>query len=185
MSFLLIMDKNKYPIGVFEMPQMITQEQITTYIKELWQFPYLLEEAVAAYPPNILNLTYREGGWTIAQIVHHLADVNMNSFIRCKLALTEENPIVKPYEETLWATISEARDFYIASSLYIINGVHWRWYNLLKSLSPQDFEKTYRNPQSGQTVSIKQEIVKSVWHGKHHLAHIKLAKEIRIVSRIL
>ena len=91
------MDSIKYPIGAFELPKEITQKHINTYIEELRRFPYLLEEAVKQCPPNILNLTYREGGWTIAQIVHHLADVNMNSFIRCKLALTEENPIVKPY----------------------------------------------------------------------------------------
>ena len=171
------MDSIKYPIGAFEFPKENNKELIVNYIEQLRQFPYLLEEAVKQCPPNILNLTYREGGWTIAQIVHHLADVNMNSFIRCKLALTEENPIVKPYEETLWAELPEARDFYIAPSLYIINGVHWRWWKLLRALAPEDFEKTYQHPQSGQKVSIKQEIAKSVWHGKHHLAHIELAKK--------
>lgn len=90
------MDSIKYPIGAFELPKEITQKHIVTYIEELRRFPYLLEEAVKQCPPNILNLTYREGGWTIAQIVHHLADVDMNSFIRCKLALTEENPTKKP-----------------------------------------------------------------------------------------
>ena len=176
------MDSIKYPIGAFELPKEITQKHINTYIEELRHFPYLLEEAVKQCPPNILNLTYREGGWTIAQIVHHLADVNMNSFIRCKLVLTEENPIVKPYEETLWAALPEARDFYIAPSLHIINGVHWRWWNLLRVLAPEDFEKTYLHPQTRQVVSLKQEIAKSVWHGKHHLAHIELAKKLGIIT---
>lgn len=179
------MDEVRYPIGAFELPKEITQKHIDIYIEELRCFPYLLEEAVKQFPPNILNLTYREGGWTIAQIVHHLADVNMNSFIRCKLALTEENPIVKTYEENLWAETLEAKDFHIAPSLYIINGVHWRWWKLLRALTPTDFEKTYRHPQSGQKVSLKQEIAKNIWHGKHHLAHIKLAKELQISNNKL
>ena len=179
------MDEIKYPIGAFELPKEITQKHIVTYIEELRRFPYLLEEAVKQCPLNILNLTYREGGWTIAQIVHHLADVDMNSFIRCKLALTEENPMVKPYEETLWAEIPEAKDFYISPSLRIIEGVHWRWWKFLRAFTPEDFEKTYRHPQSGQTISIKQEIAKSVWHGKHHLAHIELAKKLQISNNKL
>ena len=134
------MDEVRYPIGAFELPKEITQELIVNYIEEFRQFPHLLEEAIAHCSSNILNLTYREGGWTIAQIVHHLADVNMNSFIRCKLALTEENPIVKTYEENLWAETLEANDFHIAPSLYIINGVHWRWCKLLRALTPTDFE---------------------------------------------
>ena len=178
------MDEVRYPIGAFELPKETNKELIVNYIEELRQFPYLLEEAVKQCPPNILNLTYREGGWTIAQIVHHF-DVNMNSFIRCKLALTEENPIVKTYEENLWAETLEAKDFHIAPSLYIINEVHWRWWKLLRALTPTDFEKTYRHPQSGQTISIKQEIAKSVWHGKHHLAHIKLTKELQISNNKL
>ena len=93
--------------------------------------------------------------------------------------------MVKPYEETLWAEIPEAKDFYISPSLRIIEGVHWRWWKFLRAFTPEDFEKTYRHPQSGQTISIKQEIAKSVWHGKHHLAHIELAKKLQISNNKL
>lgn len=123
-----------------------------------------------------LEKQYRPGGWTIRQVVNHCADSHMNSLIRFKLALTEEIPMIKPYFENLWAELSDSRQISIDSSLKILEGLHVRWVNLLRSLKENDLDKEFFHPESKEKISLKHNIGIYAWHCEHHLADIKNAK---------
>lgn len=160
----------KYPIGQFHYEDEITNDVISTWLAELEDLPRLLQDAVRDLDNEQLDTPYRFEGWTIRQVIHHLADSHMNAYIRCKLALTEENPVIKPYEEGKWA---EQPDYKlpIESSLSLLQELHKRWVALLRNLSPAELEMTFIHPDSG-VISVGKNIGIYAWHGKHHLAHI-------------
>ncbi|QGQ46178.1 YfiT family bacillithiol transferase [Metabacillus sediminilitoris] len=160
----------KYPIGEFHFKDEITSDLISAWLAELEDLPRLLQDAVRDLDNEQLDTPYRFGGWTIRQVIHHLADSHMNAYIRCKLALTEENPVIKPYEEGKWA---EQPDYKlpIESSLSLLQALHKRWVALLRNLSPVELEKTFIHPDSG-VISVGKNIGIYAWHGNHHLAHI-------------
>jgi len=124
-----------------------------------------------------LDTAYRPGGWTVRQVVHHCADSHMNSFIRFKLALTEENPTIKPYHEDKWAEMADAKNLPIEPSLKILEGLHDRWAILIKSLSDQDLQKTFYHPANQKTITLATTIALYAWHSRHHLEHVKLVNE--------
>ena len=169
-------DKLKYPIGEFEKPAVITDEIISGWIDTIERFPQKITDEIENLNSDELKFTYRPKGWTIQQIVHHCADSHMNSFIRFKLALTEENPTIKPYFEDRWAEHPDYLDCSVILSLIIINGLHARWVILLKNLSSQDLNKTFYHPETKQKISLRENIGIYAWHCNHHLEHIKLAK---------
>jgi len=171
----LDIDKLKFPIGEFEKPTNITKAQITSWISEIEQFPKQLIELTSQVKPNELQWKYRPNGWTIHQVVHHCADSHMNSFIRFKLSLTEEKPIIKPYSEGEWAELPDVLNVDISASLKIIEGLHTRWTVLLNSLNNTDFKKEFIHPEHGKQFSIAENIGIYAWHSNHHLAHIKQA----------
>jgi hypothetical protein len=123
-----------------------------------------------------LDTPYREGGWTVRQVAHHLSDSHMNAYIRIKLALTENEPTIKPYEEKLWAELVDARTMPIEPSLQILESLHKRWVLLLRSLTPPDFSRTFRHPQSGVR-NVDWILQLYAWHGHHHVAHVTSLKE--------
>lgn len=166
-------DDARYPIGEFERPTNISESQIQQWIQEIKVLPAQLKETTQYLIDEQQALTYRENGWTIRQLVHHIADSHMNSFIRFKLALTEENPTIKPYEENDWALLEDSK-LPIAPSLALIEGLHERWAYLLESLTTEQWEKQFVHPDSG-TILLAENLSLYAWHGKHHLAHIKLA----------
>ncbi|MEH7086607.1 bacillithiol transferase BstA [Neobacillus drentensis] len=160
----------KYPIGKFKFNGEITNSTTKDWINEIESLPRLLRDALKDLNNEQLDTPYRSGGWTVRQVIHHLADSHMNAFVRFKLALTEEKPVIKPYDEMKWAELSDYK-LPIDISLSLLEALHQRWTNLLRSLTPVDIEKTFIHPDSGE-VSVGENIGIYAWHGRHHLAHI-------------
>lgn len=167
----------KYPIGQFQRPEIITTEQIDEWTKIIENFPSKLNEEIKNLTEIELQKQYRPNGWTITQVVNHCADSHMNSFIRFKLALTEETPIIKPYFESLWAELPDSKDYPINDSLKLLEGLHARWINLLKTLTETDLKRAFIHPETQERISLKTNIGIYAWHCEHHLAHIKNAKQ--------
>ena len=161
----------RYPIGQFQRPGRLSTEQRGELIQNLAALPGLLLQAVEGLDDNQLATPYRDGGWTVKQVVHHLADSHMNAYIRCKLALTEQEPTIKPYDEAAWARFSDASEAPIDTSLVLLTTLHDRWVRTLRQMQPAQFERTYRHPESG-VVDLDTQLALYDWHGRHHLAHI-------------
>jgi uncharacterized damage-inducible protein DinB len=167
----------RYPIGKFIKPETFVQEDLKSWINDIKILPKQLQEAVNGLDSEQLNTPYREGGWTVAQVVHHLADANMNAFIRTKLIITEDLPTVKPFEENDWAETAEASSFPIEASLKLLEGLHERWGALLESLEPEQFQRKLYHPALKTTMDLYTCVAMYAWHGKHHVAHIKKLRE--------
>jgi len=165
-----------YPIGKFEKPALITKEMLAKWIGDISIFPSRLKKEVVSLTDEQLDTPYRPGGWTIRQVVHHCADSHMNSLIRLKLTLTEDEPIVKPYFETLWAELSDSINMPIEPSLKMIEGIHERWTVLLNNLTEEQFAKQFIHPEHGKRFRVDEYIGIYAWHCNHHLAHITEAK---------
>ena len=162
----------KYPIGKFQKPELILDQNLEEAITYLGMFPQYLEETVQSFSEEQLSTPYRPGGWTVMQLIHHLSDSHMNALIRFKLALTEVNPTIKPYDEAAWAQL-EDYSLPVSESLTLIKGIHLKWAIVLKSMQSQDFEKTYFHPESQSSVSLSEVTLMYQWHSQHHLAHIQ------------
>lgn len=160
----------KYPIGTFNFTGEITGSVTTAWINDIAELPRLLREAVRNLDDEQLDTPYRPGGWSVRQVIHHVADSHMNAYVRFKLALTEDKPVIKPYEEAKWAELPDYT-LPIEPSLLLIETLHQRWVTVLRELTPADLEKTFIHPESG-VVSLGRNIGIYAWHGKHHLAHI-------------
>lgn len=171
------LEKLKFPVGKFQKLAEIYPEQIEEWIATIETFPKNLRREIHSLTEEELEIPYRSEGWTIRQVVHHCADSHMNSFIRFKLALTEDTPTIKPYAENLWAELPDAKFFPVESSLSILDGLHTRWVHLLKSLSPSDLERKFVHPETQEVIDLKTNIGIYAWHCDHHLAHIIQAKE--------
>jgi hypothetical protein len=169
-------DKLKFPIGKFIVPNTIDNGTITKWIEIIQSFPYHLKKEVEELSEEALQKTYRPNGWSIRQIIHHCADSHMNSLIRFKLALTEDMPVIKPYAEDLWAELIDSKKLAINSSINILEGLHHRWVVLLQNMTSSDLAKQFRHPDSNEPINIKTNIGLYAWHCEHHLAHIKIAK---------
>ncbi len=166
-------ERLKYPIGHFERPEVISNERLQQAVEYLEEFPEILVEACQSFDSDYLSKEYRPGGWTIAQTIHHIADSHMNALVRFKMALTERNPEIKPYEEAEWAKLADY-SLDVAPSLKLIESIHLKWTALLQGMEPHDFEKCYFHPESQQMVSLKEVCLTYEWHSKHHLAHLRL-----------
>lgn len=164
------MVEERYPIGEFQFEGEFTFDVIQGWIDEIENLPSLLRETVKDLSEDQLDTPYRFGGWTIRQVVHHLADSHMNAYIRLKLALTEDNPIIKPYHEGKWAELPDS-NLPIAISLSLLDSMHIRWVTILRSLTPVESDRTFMHPDSGQ-IAVGEYIGIYAWHGRHHLAHI-------------
>jgi hypothetical protein len=160
----------RYPIGKFQFDGEITSGVAEGWLNEIEALPRILREAVGNMDDEQLDTAYRPGGWTVRQVVHHVADSHMNAFIRFKLALTEESPVIKPYEEGRWAELPDY-DLPIEVSLSLIEGIHIRMGKLLSGLDADDLSRTFIHPDSGE-VTVGENIGIYSWHGRHHLAHI-------------
>lgn len=169
----------KYPIGKFEKSSEITQSLINTWIKDIEAFPDKLKHEVQNLSQEQLDTPYRPDGWTIRQVVHHVADSHMNSFIRIKLALTEDNPVIKPYLEAKWAELPDTKNYPVQISLNIIQALHERWGYLLKALTEEELDRTFIHPESNKEFTIKEMIGFYAWHSNHHLAHITSIKKAK------
>lgn len=170
-------EKLKYPIGTFKKPDVISQTTHFSWIDDIQSFPNKLIKETTLLTNEQLDTPYRPDGWTIRQVVHHCADSHMNSFVRFKLALTEDNPTIKPYYEDRWAELVDSKHFDITPSIQIIKGVHTRWVHLLQSLNSAELEKTFIHPEHGKQFVLNEYIGFYAWHCNHHLAHITTLKK--------
>lgn len=163
----------RYPIGQFHFQKEVNSQQVLAWIDEIRLLPIQLAEALNGVSEQDLAKSYRENGWTVTQLVHHIADSHMNSYIRFKLALTEDTPTIKPYNEAEWAQLPDS-EMPVATSYNLIEGLHERWVYLLTSLSHEQLQRAFNHPDSGLT-TLEHAIGLYAWHGKHHLAHIQNA----------
>lgn len=161
----------KYPIGKFQLPELVTSEALAEAIGKIKSFPSDLFKAISLLSVQQLDTPYRPGGWTVRQLVHHCSDSHMNAFMRFKLALTEEGPTIKPYEEGEWAKLADAT-LPVESSLGIIQAIHMKWGVLLDSMKSEDFKKTYFHPEKKRSQKLEEVTLMYAWHSQHHLAHI-------------
>src|SRR5512140_1631287 len=170
------MEDVRYPIGKFQNKEKISGEERRELLRRIAEVPVKLRAAVAGLNEQQLETPYRPDGWTVRQVVHHVADSHMNAFVRMKLALTEHEPTIKPYEEALWAETPDTTKAPIDLSLKLIEGLHGRWMMALESLAPQDFQRMFRHPQHGLR-SLDWLVQLYAWHGQHHVAHITSLRE--------
>jgi hypothetical protein len=166
----------RYPIGPFQPVQELTDNQRTSCISQIEEAPARLCSAVAGLTKKQLDTPYRPGGWTVRQLVHHIADSHMNAFTRFKLALTETEPTIKTYEESLWAELADTRLPPIEPSLVLLENLHKRWVILLRSLRSTDWLRKFRHPEWG-LATVDFLLAQYSWHGRHHLAHITSLRE--------
>ena len=165
------MNDPRYPVGRFEEPAEIETEDRARFIREIERLPGEMRAAVASLDDAQLDTPYRPEGWTLRQVVHHVPDSHMNSYVRMRLALTEDEPQIKPYLEERWATLPDASRAPVAASLDLLAGLHARWALLLHALEPEQWLRSFRHPQRG-LVTLQGNLALYAWHGRHHVAQI-------------
>lgn len=170
----------RYPIGRFNRPTVaLTTAERSAAIEVIERAPRELRSAVAGLSESQLGTPYREGGWTLGQVVHHVADSHMNAYVRCKLALTEDTPTIKPYDEARWAELDDARSPLLPESLALIEALHARWVYLLRRLQPSDFARAVNHPEWKTPMSLDVLLALYSWHSRHHTAHITTLRQQR------
>jgi uncharacterized damage-inducible protein DinB len=161
----------RYPIGKFQQPLEATSALRQQAIDIIFETPAKLRAAVQGLSPTQLDTPYREGGWTVRQVVHHVPDSHVNAYIRLRLALTEEQPTIKPYEENAWAQLADAKTGPIEPSLSLLDALHDRWVRLLRSLTVEQFGRVLVHPDHGPR-TVDWLVFLYAWHGRHHIAHV-------------
>jgi hypothetical protein len=167
----------RYPIGKFDFDAPISESDFPRLIALIAEAPGALRSAVAGLSRDQLETPYRPGGWTVKQVVHHVPDSHMNAYVRFKLALTEDEPTIKPYNEAAWAELADSRRVPIEVSLDLLDALHLRWVALLRAMDAADFNRAVLHPEHGRLVTMKQFLGLYAWHGRHHVAHITSLKK--------
>jgi uncharacterized damage-inducible protein DinB len=167
----------RYPVGRFHHTGATTAADRQRLTAEVATLPARLRAAVKGLSPAQLATPYRPGGWTVRQLVHHVADSHMNAYVRYKLALTEPEPTIKPYEEARWAELADVGAVEPEVSLALLDALHARWVALLERLTPDDWSRGYRHPEHGRIVPLDEALALYAWHGRHHTAHVTALRE--------
>jgi uncharacterized damage-inducible protein DinB len=170
----------QFPAGPFVPPDTHGDAERDAWIGEIERAAAHVRDVVSGLTTRQLDTTYRN--WTIRQIVHHLADSHLNSYVRFKLALTEDRPTIKPYDESRWSQLADARRADIAPSLHLLDGLHARWGHLLRSLTPDEFERSFYHPESRETLPLWRALAYYVWHARHHTGQITWVKTHRLAD---
>ncbi|HEY4640607.1 MAG TPA: putative metal-dependent hydrolase [Thermoanaerobaculia bacterium] len=171
------MTDHRYPIGTFERRDTLTPDERRTFIAQLAEAPARMREAVSGLGDERLDTPYRDGGWTVRQVVHHVPDSHLNAYCRLKIALTEDGtPTIRPYDEASWAKLPDMRSTPTEVSLTLLESLHARWVGLWQSMSDADFERTFNHPEHGVR-SVDWLLALYAWHGRHHVAHITALRE--------
>ena len=165
------MNDLSYPIGTFAPPSEYTAESRASAIREIRDTPALVRQAVRGLTPSQLLTPYRDGGWTVRQVVHHVPESHMNAFVRFKLALTEDNPTIRPYEEDRWVRLGDIPRTPLETSFALLDALHERWVTLLDVMTDADFRRPLTHPQNGPK-TLDRMLQLYAWHSHHHLAHI-------------
>jgi len=161
----------RYPIGKFHFDGPLTEERKQTSLDDIAHTPANLRAAVKGLSEAQLDTPYRPGGWTVRQVVHHVPDSHLNSYVRFKLALTEDGPTIKSYAEDRWAELADTKSTPVEVSLTLLEALHDRWVRLLRSLSTEDWKRTFRHPDLG-AMTLEKTLALYAWHGRHHVSHI-------------
>jgi len=167
----------RYPVGKFDFDAAVNEADYPKLIAAIAETPVALRSAVAGLTRDQLETRYRPGGWTVKQVVHHVPDSHLNAYTRFKLALTEDEPTIKPYNEAAWAELADSRKVPIDVSLDLLDALHLRWVALLRSMDTDDFNRGLRHPEHGRVLALKQMLGLYAWHGRHHVAHITTLKK--------
>jgi hypothetical protein len=165
------MSDPRFPIGKFHFEGPPSEEQRAKFISDIEQTPAAMRTATSGLSPEQLDTPYRDGGWTVRQVVHHVPDSHMNAYVRFKLALTEDEPTIKPYAEDRWALLADTQSTPVEVSLVLLESLHTRWVRLLRSIEPEQWRRTFRHPEMG-LVSLEKNVALYSWHGRHHVAHV-------------
>ncbi|AWM16188.1 bacillithiol transferase BstA [Bacillus inaquosorum] len=161
-----------YPIGEYQPRESVSKEQKDEWIQALEKVPAKLKKAVEGMTESQLDTPYRDGGWTVRQVIHHLADSHMNSYIRFKLSLTEETPAIRPYDEKAWSELKDSKTADPSGSLALLQELHGRWTALLRTLTDQQFQRGFYHPDTKEIMTLENALGLYVWHSHHHIAHI-------------
>ena len=161
----------RYPIGRFSYERPLSTAERKRAMAAIEQAPAKMRAAVKGLTAKQLDTPYREGGWTVRQVVHHVPDSHLNAYTRLKLALTENEPTIKPYDEARWAELADTRETPIETSLALLDNLHQRWVPIWRSLQPEDFERKFRHPEAGAR-TVDWLLALYAWHGAHHAAHV-------------
>tara|TARA_B100000678_G_scaffold265585_1_gene249816 strand:+ start:1602 stop:2153 length:552 start_codon:yes stop_codon:yes gene_type:complete len=171
------LERKKYPIGKFESPNAIQDDLFSSWVRSMETLPSRLEEVVSSISMDQLDSQYRPGSWTVRQVIHHLPDSHLNGYTRMKLALTEDNPTIKPYDENGWSLLTDVQTVDVQVSLDLLKNIHTRWIALIKGLNSAEMKRTFYHPANKVKVSVAEQVGLYAWHGEHHLSHIKAALE--------
>ena len=166
----------RYPIGKYTPPPDVTPALRRQAISTIAEAPAKLRAAAQGLNDQQLNTPYREGGWTVRQVLHHVPDSHMNAYVRFKLALTEDDPTIKTYEEGRWAELDDTKTTPVDVSLALLESLHDRWVRLLRSLTPDEWKRTFRHPELG-AITLEKTLALYAWHGRHHATHITSLRE--------
>jgi hypothetical protein len=166
----------RYPIGKYE-TQPFSHKQRDAWLSDIKFLPQAIETAILNLDKNQIHTPYREGGWTVQQLIHHVADSHINAYCRFKLGLTEENPVIRPYEEKLWAELDDVKDLPVNISITLLYSLHTRWYETLKNLPDAVWERTVFHPEHEKKMTLWYLLGMYAWHGRHHVAHINALRE--------
>src|SRR6476646_263048 len=166
----------RYPVGRFDWDAQIKESDHALLIATIAETPGALRSAVAGLARDQLETPYRPGGWTVRQVIHHVPDSHLNAYFRFKLALTEDEPTIKPYDEARWAALPDVKAVPIETSLALLDAVHERWIAILRGMNPSDFDRMLVHPESGRQ-SLDQMLALYAWHGPHHTAHVTRLRE--------
>lgn len=161
----------RYPVGKFSYEGPPNETQKLALLIDIAQTPSNLRAAVMGLSEAQLDTPYRPEGWTVRQVIHHMPDSHANAYVRCKLALTEDDPTIKPYAEDRWAELADSKATPIEISLTLLDSLHDRWVRLLRSLTPEEWKRTFRHPEVGP-MTLEKTLALYAWHGKHHVAHV-------------
>lgn len=166
----------RYPIGTFDYEAEVSEDEIRKAIRDIAETPAALRAAVSGLTDAQLDTPYRPDGWTVRQVVHHLPDSHLNAYVRIRLALTEDEPTIRPYDEAKWAELPDGRSAPVEMSLRLLDAVHERWIALLETTGPDDWKRTLRHPEVG-VVTVGRMLAQYGWHGRHHVAHVTDLRE--------
>ncbi len=167
----------RYPIGKFERRDELNADERRTMIDTIAAAPSRMREAVSGLSDAQLDTPYRDGGWTVRQVIHHVPDSHLNAYIRLKLALTEEDPLIRPYDEASWAGLPDSQQTPVEVSLTLLESLHARWVTLLRSLEDSDFRRTLRHPEHSGILTLDWLVSMYAWHSRHHVAHVTSLRE--------
>ncbi|NNM06803.1 MAG: putative metal-dependent hydrolase [Gemmatimonadetes bacterium] len=170
------LDPLRFPIGPFRPDPSLSPQKRSGFMDEIAAFPAKLRGVVEDMSEEDLDTQYREGGWTVRQVVHHVPDSHLQGYVRFKLAITEDTPTIRTYHQASWGETEDARTGPVDHSLDLLDALHKRWVFFLRALSDEDFERTYQHPEMGE-ISLGTTVQLYAWHGKHHLAHVELVAE--------